>query len=495
MKHIVVLGGGSAGWMAANLMAFRLRKFAIKITVIESSQRGTVGVGEGSTPYLKEFFEQLEIPEHEWMPQCNATYKCGIRFPDWAPEGKLKSYFHPFYSDADGQFAQQFFAQCNNKRQGQTGFTNPDDYFITSLLADNKKAPKGQQPLDSSLTYGYHFDAALLGQFLRKHAFKLGVQHIDDDVTDVICNKVGDIAILNTQQTGPIRGDFFVDCSGFKGLLIQQTLGEKLLSFQNSLFNDSAVAIQTPHQTQASLMCETTSKAIKHGWTWHIPLTNRMGNGYVYSSLYIDKAQAEQELRELLGADAEGQPALHLNWQPGRLDKHWSKNCVAIGLSQGFLEPLEAPMLYVIQRSIEEFIAHFVQGQFSNRFAAEFNSKINQIIDGTRDYLQAHYKLNTRQDSEYWQHNRDNEMVSPVLNQLLSAWRSKDNFDHALQANQSQLSYLKTSWYCLFAGKDHFSSEQDEMLCNEQVRNELQKLVQPFPDHFDYLQQFGAQYK
>ena len=491
MKNIVILGGGSAGWMAANLIALRLKKFAIKITVIESSKKGTVGVGEGSTPYLREFFEQLNIPEYEWMPACNATYKCGIRFPDWAPASEQSSYFHPFYSDADGTLAQQFFSQCNNRRQGHAAATNPDDYFITTYLANNKKAPKADVTLEGELTYGYHFDAVLLGEFLRAHAIKLGVHHIDDEVTDIICNKAGDIAILQTEKSGPIRGDFFVDCSGFNGLLIQQTLGEKIQSFQDYLFNDSAVAIQTPHDNLNSLMCETESKATKHGWTWHIPLMNRMGNGYVYSSAHISKEQAEQELRELLGEQAEGKSALHLKWQPGRIEQHWKQNCVAIGLSQGFLEPLEAPMLYIIQRSIEEFIAHLIKGQLSSRFSSDFNDKINQIIDGTKDYLQAHYKLNTRQDSEYWRQCRDNPVMSDTLSDLLSAWQSTDNFDQALQTHNDKLSYLKTSWYCLFAGKGAFSDSNLMQRDNSRASNELAELVAPFPDHFLYLQQFA----
>lgn len=457
-KHVVIVGGGTAGWMTANLVAHHWNKLGIRISLIESNKIATVGVGEGSTPYLKEFFDALGITESKWMHQCNATYKCGIRFPDWSTKQGYQSYFHPFYSDTDSPLAKQFFDLCNNNRKGRNILTRPDDFFITAALARHHKAPIRIDEHNPNAVYAYHFDAELLGRFLKQHALTLGVNHIDDKVTEVVNRQDGNIALLQTEKHGPLRGDLFFDCSGFRGLLIQQNLDEKIVSFDDQLFNNSAVAIQTPYFDSAEIASDTLSKALSAGWAWKIPLQNRFGNGYVYSSDYLSKDEAEKELRKFLGAEANGQDALHLRWTPGRINQHWKKNCMAIGLSQGFLEPLEAPMLFIVQKSIERFIACFSDGNFTEKNQQTLNSEINTMIDGTRDYLQAHYKLNTRTDSQYWIDNRENTQLSPTLSAILTTWYSTANFDHCLAVNAERLAYLKTSWYCLLAGKGCFDN-------------------------------------
>lgn len=515
-RKIIIVGGGTSGWMTANLMAHQWRQYGIGITLIESARIGTIGVGEGSTPFLKAFFDTLGIAEQTWMPACNASYKCGISFPDWSTVPGHHSYFHPFYCHLDNPQTRQFFANCDDRRSGIDAPALPDDYFISSVLAQQQQAPIGQNDDAQPLDYGYHFDAELLGQFLKQHALGLGVEHIDDTVTKVHQDSEGNIAILETNEHGPLRADFFVDCSGFSGILIQQTLGEKLISSREHLFNDSAVAIQTPfkdsdaksdienqaqnhqnQQNQQKIPSHTVSKALKHGWVWHIPLNNRFGNGYVYSADYINKDEAEQELRALLGESAVGQKALHLHWQPGRISQHWKNNCVAIGLSQGFLEPLEAPMLFLTQRSIENFIKDFTEGGFSNRHRQRFNDQINNIIDGTRDYLQAHYKLNSRTDSQYWIDNRENKKLSEPLNALLDGWLNATHFDQVLGKYEDQLSYLKTSWYCLIAGKGYFNpadkpAQPSHQQRQQQALSASQKTAADYFDHYRYLQQLHA---
>lgn len=462
-KHVVIVGGGTAGWMTANLVAHHWSKLGTRVSLIESNKIATVGVGEGSTPYLKEFFDALGISESQWMHQCNATYKCGIRFPDWSTKQGYQSYFHPFYSDADSPLAKQFFGLCNNNRKGRSVLTRPDDFFIAAALARHCKAPIHINQQNPNAVYAYHFDAELLGQFLKKHALTLGVNHIDDKVIDVVNRQNGNIALLQTERHGPLRGDLYFDCSGFRGLLIQQNLGEKIQTYSDQLFNNSAVAIQTPYVNAAKIASDTLSQALSAGWAWRIPLQNRFGNGYVYSSDYLSKDAAEQELRTFLGAEASDQDALHLNWTPGRINQHWKRNCMAIGLSQGFLEPLEAPMLFIVQKSIERFIDCFSDGGFTEKNQQALNSELNTMIDGTRDYLQAHYKLNSRSDSQYWIDNRDNTLLSPTLNAILTTWNSTANFDHCLATQAKNLAYLKTSWYCLLAGKGYFNNLTNQL--------------------------------
>lgn len=455
-KHLIIVGGGTAGWMAANILAKRWGKLGTRVSLIESSKIPTVGVGEGSTPYLKEFFDSIDISETQWMPACNATYKCGIDFPDWSTKEGYQSYFHPFYSDADNPMAQQFFRLCDLARNGQDTIAKPDDFFLTAALARHSKAPINPNQEARELVYGYHFDAELLGAFLKRHAISLGVNFIDDKVTKVMSNNQGEVALLVTHKHGPLRGDFFFDCSGFAGLLIQQHLGEKIQSFQSQLFNNRAVAIQTPVESPDTIPSHTISQALSAGWAWKIPLANRFGNGYVYSSKYLSQQQAEQELRDYLGPQASNQKALHLQWTPGRIEQHWKSNVMAIGLSQGFLEPLEAPMLFIVQKSIERFIATYSQQGYSAASQCALNQELNTMIDGTRDYLQAHYKLNSRSDTQYWIDSRKNLDMSPTLRALLHTWQTEKNFDLCLSQHQQQLAYLKTSWFCLLAGKGCF---------------------------------------
>ena len=464
-NQIVIVGGGTAGWMAANLMAHQWSKLGCNITLVESKNIGTVGVGEGTTPFFQGFFDRLGIPESEWMEAANATYKCGISFPNWITTAKTDSYFHPFYSYIDSPQVPLFFANANLRREGLDVDAHPDDYFVTSKLAAQCRSPIAKEGNHQRLDYGYHFDAGLLGEFLKKKGIERGIVHIDDKVTDVRLDSNGDISSVITVNAGELIADLFVDCSGFKGLLIQQALGEKMVSYQSQLFNNSAVAIPTAINGDEDLSSETVSKALSHGWVWHIPLANRYGNGYVYSNKYISAEEAELELRQHLGEKAEGVKALHLSWMPGRITEHWKNNCVAIGLSQGFLEPLEAPMLNIIQRSIENFVELYEKSEFTREYQQEFNADINSLIDGTRDYLQAHYKLNGRDDSQYWKDCRSNISQSKELKSILDGWIGNRNFDQVLRESMHNQVYFKTSWYCILAGMEHF-----QQACKPAVR-------------------------
>lgn len=461
-KHILILGGGNAGWMIANLMAHQWSKQGIKISLIESEVIGTVGVGEGSTPFIQDFFARLGISEAKWMKAANATYKCGISFPDWSTKKGFENYVHPFYSQIDSPHVPLFFDNADFRRAGININAHPDDYFVTSELIAQSRSPISNTGSNNKLDYGYHFDAELLGHFLKGEGIARGVKHIIDKVTKIEKSSEGDILAVDTLNSGRISADFFVDCSGFKGVLIQETLGESLISSDKYLYNDSAVAIQTPTNLSKKLPSDTVSQAIKHGWVWKIPLGNRFGNGYVYSSKYLSSENAEEELREHLGVASRNAKALHLKWKPGRISQHWKRNCLAVGLSQGFLEPLEAPMLNIIQSTCEGFVSCFEKGGFTNKYQKVFNSEINSLIDGTRDYLQAHYKLNSRSDSAYWRDSRNNTEMSKSLKGILEGWEQKGCFNQVLRTHLKSNAYLKTSWYCLLAGMGHFPVPEKE---------------------------------
>jgi len=489
-ERVVIAGGGTAGWMTAMLMQQAWQARGTEIVLIESSRLGTVGVGEGSTPFLRDFFKKLNIAEQEWMPACNATYKCGISFPGWCKEPE-KTYFHPFYSALDTENALKFFDNCNHRRSGHGVPSHPDLYFVTAELARQQKAPVPQRPLPFEHDYGYHFDAELLGQFLSRRACAGGVRRIDTTIEQVVVNDLGNIDALQLESGETLRADVFVDCTGFKSLLMKQALGQRFIDYSDALFNDSAVAMPTALPQTNTLASETISKALSHGWVWHIPLTNRIGNGYVYSSKYLSADQAESQLREQLGAD-KNTKAIHLRWQPGRLQQNWQGNCFAAGLAQGFLEPLEAAMLHTIQHTAESFIKHYESGGSGDR--DEHNRKVNVLIDGTRDYIQLHYLLNSREDSDYWRDLRANSTVSEDLQALLQAWDNNRPFEETMAQSSNRQVYKRTSWYCMLAGMERYpvatkTPKGSLSVYIERLQQHCRQRADVFYDHYTFIQQ------
>lgn len=288
--------------MTANLLAHHWSATNVRITLIESSDIGIIGVGEGSTPYLKNFFHLLGISEREWMPACNATYKCAIRFPGWSTQSGYTEYSHPFYAVADRQLGEACFRNANLRRRGTDAPANPQDFFIAAELARQQLAPIAQTTEWPGGDYAYHFDAGLLGQFLKQHAHSLGVDHKLATIVQVQQHPNGDIAQLLLADGNTLTADFFIDCSGFAGLLINQTLGEPFISYKNNLWNDCAVAIPSSLNANDGIPSETVSTGLGYGWAWQIPLANRFGNGYVYCSDFLSKEAAEKELRSHLQA-------------------------------------------------------------------------------------------------------------------------------------------------------------------------------------------------
>ena len=449
-SHLVIVGGGTAGWMAACILQQAWGE-SCSITLVESPRIPTVGVGEGSTPLLKQFFARLGIEEVEWMPACDATYKAGILFDGWTGSREFPAYFHPFFSALDLKPAESFFGNCNARRRGRRCETDPSQFFVAASVAERGLAPVPKHPLPHDVDYGYHFDAARLAEFLRKHAVKSGLHHLRDEVVSVERAEDGGIAAVHLAGQGRLAGEFFLDCTGFQSLLMEQTLKVPFVSFGDNLLNDSAIAMATPIDAERKLVPQTRSTALSSGWAWRIPLQSRWGNGYVYSSAHIGAEQAERELRFHCGAE-ESAEARHLKMRVGRLQRHWSHNCLAVGLSQGFIEPLEATALMLVQFTLEHFVRMYPGGQQD-----KCNADLNRMIEGIRDYIVAHYVLNNRTDTEYWRACRDDAEISDNLAELLSAWdEPQSDFDAALHAQGARQVYLRPSWYCILAGMGRF---------------------------------------
>ncbi|MEO0031554.1 MAG: hypothetical protein RIS94_1312 [Pseudomonadota bacterium] len=452
--RIAIVGGGTAGWMAANLFAHRWTDRGVAVTLVEAPDIATIGVGEGSTPSLKRFFEVLGIAERDWMPACHATYKASIRFRGWSPGSGSAEYSHPFLTQIDLHTEESFVSNCRNRRLGYDVPVRPDDFLLNGVLAAQGRAPVAPPHFPFRMEYGYHFDSALLGAFLRDHAVERGVIHLSRRIVNVERGDDGGIAAVHTDAGERVEADIFVDCSGFAALLMRQALDVPFNSFKSNLFNDAAVVLPTP--AMAPLPVETIATALSAGWAWSIPLTSRTGNGYVYSSDFLSADQAEAELRGLLGLSNDAVEARHLRFNVGQLARHWDHNCLAVGLAQGFIEPLEATALHLVLNTVDLFMDYLEQGNFTPRHRDAFNGAITDRIERVRDYIVAHYKLNTRAEGVYWQANRENEDLSDPLVHILETWFRRADLAAELE-QQGNLSHFRSaSWHCLLAGYGAF---------------------------------------
>ena len=498
VKKIVIVGGGSAGWMSALILADTLAAKGTEIVLLESPTVGVIGVGEGSTPALKRFFDSLKIDESEWMPQCNATYKSGITFDGWSIKPGFSSYFHKFSSMVDNLTQPVFIGNVHARLQGVDVHAHPDEFFLSHALVRGKLAPVTSENFPFDPIYGYHFDAALLGKFLHRKALERGVRYQSCHVTHATLDAAGNIDAVHVQDGEAIKADLFIDCSGFSALLIDKALGTPFISYSNVLFNDAAVAMPTP--MSGPIAPHTVSSAMKNGWAWEIPLTNRYGNGYVYSSRYCSADEAETELRAKLGLLDADVGARHLKMKIGRVERHWNRNCVAVGLSQGFLEPLEATALYLTQITVALFALIVDKGDFGEGAREVYNDEVNAFFDGHRDYIVAHFKTSSRTDTEFWRDNTSQlDSMSESLKSIFGTWLQAQDLSAELARQDIERYYNAGSWYSLMAGMGVFPPVRPgsaDAGVNARQRREMQEFLRRcalnFRDHRQVLDELAA---
>ncbi|RJY08126.1 tryptophan halogenase family protein [Aurantiacibacter aquimixticola] len=452
--HIVVLGGGSAGWITACLLHHRWRARGGRVTVVESPDIGIIGVGEGSTPQLKAMFDHLGIAEAEWMAACDATYKLGIRFTGWSEREGFDSYFHPFPGPVDLHSEPSFTHNCMLARRGFTVPAHPDDWFLATTLAETGRAPHPGENFPFAPSYGYHFDAYKLGAFLRDWAVARGVEHLSLKVEQVELAGVGEVAALLCEGGKRVNGDLFVDCSGFRALIAGEALGGEFLSFAANLFADRAVVAPTPRVE--TFRPQTEAVAMSNGWRWRIPLTTRTGNGYVYSSRYISDEDAAAELFAAVGLSPDEVAPRFLQMKVGRMANSWRGNCLAAGLAQGFIEPLEATALHIVIATALEFAEAFEQGGYTPQHRDTFNRNIAARYEAIRDYIVGHYRLNQRSDTQFWRDNAANQNLSDGLKAMFTAWFTHQDIADANAKNYKVQAYAPMSWHALFAGYGTF---------------------------------------
>lgn len=460
-KNIVVLGGGTAGWMSAVYIAKKWAHKNIRIQVIESDAIGTIGVGEGTVPSIADFFDALGIPEYEWMPKCNATYKNGIRFKQWSSVDGHEDYFHPFYSELDAFHKQALITSIALRTQGFNTHAHPDVFSLVSKLDQENKSPISSENYLFKSAYAYHFDAGLLADFLKSKAIELGVEHTVATISDVKLDNTGAIASIISNDETEFLGDLFIDCSGFKSMLLGRALGVEYISFNDTLLNDAAVTVAT--EMDSSIPSATYSTALSSGWAWQIPLTHRYGNGYVYSSKHISPEQATIELLEHLNLP-EGTPVNHVKMRVGRFAKGWEKNCAALGLAQGFVEPLEATALHFVTQSVIDLVSAIEDANYSDANRDIYNKKLEARFTSTRDYIELHYLANSRTDSKYW-HAARSFTPNRRLQRLINAWQRGENIAHVLNEEKVSLQLFSLeAWVYLLAGKGFYSTTNERTL-------------------------------
>jgi tryptophan halogenase len=435
-RHVVIVGGGSAGWLTAAIIAAEHARplgASLRITLLESPEVAPVGVGEGTWPSMRETLRRIGVSEFDFVRECDASFKQGSRFNGWL-DGGDEHYFHPFV-------VPQGYGEANLAARWREA--HPEAAFAELVsfqphLCLQGKAPKqfATPEFAAVSNYGYHLDAGKFGAFLRRHATgRLGVHHVQDHVTAVSSHDNGDIAALQTREHGAIEGDLFVDCSGSRALLLGRHYGIALLSQKHVLFNDSALAVQVPYPFETSpIASPTISSAQAAGWIWDIGLPTRRGVGYVYSSAHCSDDEAQATLRAYLertGGARDVPAPRKLRFEPGYRERFWHRNCVAVGQAAGFIEPLEASALAMVELSAAMLADTLPATREAMEAAARrFNDAFSYRWERVIDFLKLHYVLSRRRDSGYWRDNTARASIPARLLESLQLWRHQPPSRH-----------------------------------------------------------------
>ena len=438
VNRIVILGGGSAGWMAAAALANAFGTTQ-KITLVESEAIGTVGVGEATIPAIKSFNKLLGIDEREFMRATQGTFKLGIQFENWGAIGSR--YMHPFgLVGKDSWIANFMHFWLRAKQQGMA-----KDYWDYSLNIRTAYQQKFMLDPEGGLDYAYHFDAGRYAAFLREYSERLGVVRVEGAVAKVQTNSdTGFIEALLLQSGERIEGDFFIDCSGFRALLHEQTLHTGYEDWSHWLPCDRAWAVQT--ESVGEPLPYTRSIARTAGWQWRIPLQHRVGNGLVYCSRYLDDDAARQQLLDNIEGEQRSEPRL-IRFRTGRALRQWHKNCVALGLASGFLEPLESTSLHLIQSGIVRLIRFFSGTQIHPAQVNEYNRQAQFEFERIRDFIILHYKVNQRDDSPFWRYCQHMDVPATLVQKMAQFQQGA-----SVYREQDEL-FLEGSWQQVMLGQ------------------------------------------
>ena len=493
IKKVVIVGGGTAGWMAAAALSGWLPDGLLETVLVESDEIGTVGVGEATIPPLIVFNSMLGLQEDEFVAATQGTFKLGIEFVDWGALGER--YFHPFGShgaDFNGVHFHQLYLRETKRRP----LPLPDvrQWSMSAVAAElgrfARPGPNARLPL-SQLVYAFHFDAGLYARFLRGHAERKGVQRIEGKIVKVAQDgETGHVRSITLADGNTIEGELFIDCSGFRGLLIEDKLGTGYEDWSRWLPCDRAAAV--PCALPGPPDPYTRSTARTAGWQWRIPLQHRMGNGLVYSSAHLEREDAEA----FLLANLEGEPLAqvrHLSFTAGRRKLAWNANVVSLGLSTGFIEPLESTSIHLIQSGIAKLLALFPDRRFKSAERDEYNRQVQDVFEDVRDFIILHYKATRRDDSEFWNYCRTMDLPDKLASKL-ELWRSKGRL-----FRDGQELFGPASWVAVLLGQGIVPDEQEPAadaldpatiaVALDKMRLSYRLMAEEMPSHAEFIAQ------
>jgi tryptophan halogenase len=485
IRRVVIAGGGTAGWMVAAALSRTLGK-NLDIALVESDEIGTVGVGEATIPTLVTFHRLLDINEQEFMAATQATFKLGIRFENWRRVGH--DYVHSFGTTGKDHWTagfQHFWLKGRERKlAGDYG-----DYCLELRAAlENRFA---HLPRDG-MNYAFHMDAGLYAKFLRRFSEGYGVRRIEGKIVEVLADRERErIRALRLDSGASIEGDLFVDCTGFRGLLIAQTLGAEWEDWSQWLHCDSAIALQTASVGEP--VPYTRSIAREAGWQWRIPLQHRVGNGIVFGSRFIDDDRARQTLLDNVQGKALTEPRV-IRFRPGQRRDTWRGNCIAIGLASGFLEPIESTSIHLIQRGVIRLLQMFPSAGISTPDVAEYNLQTRNEIEHIRDFIILHYHVTERSDTPFWRTCREMD-IPDSLRHRIELFRDSGRVFRVPNELFAENSWIQVMLGQGIAPRQHHPSAdlmEDAELSRflEDIRHSVERTARQLPSHQTYLQSY-----
>jgi tryptophan halogenase len=488
VKRLVIVGGGTAGWLSAAYLARTLGTSTggVGITLVEAPNIPILGVGEGTFPSLQKTLSRIGADEASFVRESHATYKQGIHFAGWRHEPDHRGrnhYLHPFQAaPTRGEIDLVPYWLLG---VAGSGVELDEATTVQKAVADAARGPKRlvDTGFGGPLNYAYHFDAAAFAGFLARHAIRLGVKHLQATVEAVNLDERGHIASLTTREQGEVEGDLFVDCTGLKGRLIGEVMGAPFRSVRQWLFCDRAVAMQVPYdRPDHPIASYTISTAQEAGWTWDIGLDTRRGTGHVYSSDHTDDARAEEILRRYNGPAAADLPVRTFRFDPGYRETTWVKNCVAIGLSGAFFEPLEATGIVLIEVATKLLSMLFPWDGRLETSARQFNRVMKGRYEQVLDFLKMHYWLSERRDTAFWRENTAPGGLTVSLEELFDRWRARPPSE--LDFDPNLATFHHDSWQYVLYGmgfKTDLSAKAPAFRYYDDARREFARIRQEQP--------------
>jgi tryptophan halogenase len=490
IKSICIVGGGSAGWMAAALLSSVTRGNRIKITVIESPDIDTIGVGESTVPSMMDFIKAAQIDLKDFIQSTSASFKLGIRFDNWLSSGE--NFFHPF--GKTGKDVNGFdFYQAWQKSLADGGKTRWVDHSTSAIMAENKRfmlqPSQHQNWVLSSYAHALHLDAVKAGQYLRELCLKRGVARIEATVQAVNVNQDEFIESVSINNETIVSSDFFIDCTGFNSLLIEKSLNVAYQDWSNYLPCNRAVTVQT--EQVDTPVPYTVATAQSAGWSWQIPLQHRTGNGYVYCDKFCSDEEATTLLKENVKGKLLNEPRI-IPFNTGKREKIWHKNCLSLGLASGFLEPLESTAIHLVYKTLVHFIKHFPDKEFDEMNELAFNEKINADYVEIRDFIILHYSTSDRTDSDFWRWCQTMNIPQSLKDKIHSFRRRGQ-----VEESQGKL-FTSDSWYSILDGMNIRSDKYHPLLdgfhaqdlANTLTKNvsDIRDVVMKMPTHHAFIQ-------